>query len=171
MALVISMMAHGSHRRWHRLISRKQDSLQFRQVRLFHQPLAAAPRDLKRSQGPRFVFPKPSYSLYPFFSSPPSFPCFPSPPPLFPRMTQPPTQSSHSLNLQPHSGHSTSSSSTRPSPCQHFWQHRKSLDLQKTVSTAGRGGFWCVFVHQECIGTAVSNSHRLSGPAPVSDEM
>lgn len=42
-------------------------------------------------------------------------------------------------------GHSPSSSSTRPSP----YQHRNSLDLQRSsVSTAGRGGCWCVFVPQ-----------------------
>jgi hypothetical protein len=48
-------------------------------------------------------------------------------------------------------GHSPSSSSTRPSP----YQHRNSLDLQRSASTAGRGGCWCVFVHQKCLGAAV----------------
>ena len=50
------------------------------------------------------------------------------------------------------SGHSPSSSSTRPL----LSQHRNSLDLQRTVSTAGRGSFWCVFMHQKCIDAAIS---------------
>jgi hypothetical protein len=65
-------------------------------------------------------------------------------------------------------GHSPSSSSTRPSP----YQHRNSLDLQRSsVSAAGRGGCWCVFVLPTC--RPFVRSHSLlctsSGPA-VSDE-
>jgi hypothetical protein len=40
-------------------------------------------------------------------------------------------------------GHSPSSTSTRPS-----FQHRNSLDIQRSVSTAGRGGCWYVHLLQ-----------------------
>ncbi|KAI0303579.1 fungal-specific transcription factor domain-containing protein [Multifurca ochricompacta] len=43
-------------------------------------------------------------------------------------------------------GHSPSSTSTRPS-----FQHRNSLDLQRSVSTAGRGGCWtCRLRRKKC---------------------
>jgi len=55
------------------------------------------------------------------------------------------------------SGHSPSSTSNR-----HLFQHRSSLDIQKSVSAAGRGGCWCVPVSK-----LTSLSAPLTHSSPV----